>query len=71
MRVRNHLEYLALLSNVPRDEAKRRAIEAALSIAVSVVITALLIPLAARLYSGAILRMGGQVKLKEAWRQAA
>jgi ABC-2 type transport system permease protein len=46
-------------------------IEAALSIAVSVVITALLIPLAARLYSGAILRMGSQVKLKEAWRHAA
>jgi len=46
-------------------------LEAAVSIAVSVAVTALLIPLAARLYSGAILRMGGQVKLKEAWRQAA
>ena len=46
-------------------------LEAALSIALSLAVTALLIPLAARLYSGAILRMGGQVKLKEAWRQAA
>jgi len=46
-------------------------LEAVLSIALSVAVTALLIPLAARLYSGAILRMGGQVKLKEAWRQAA
>ena len=46
-------------------------LEAGLSIALSVAVTAMLIPLAARLYSGAILRMGGQVKLKEAWRQAA
>jgi ABC-2 type transport system permease protein len=46
-------------------------LEAGLSIALSVAVTALLIPLAARLYSGAILRMGGQVKLKEAWREAA
>ena len=47
------------------------ALEAVLSIALSIGVTALLIPLAARLYSGAILRMGAQVKLKEAWRSAA
>jgi len=31
---------------------------------------AILIPLAARIYSGAILRTGGAVKLREAWRSA-
>jgi ABC-2 type transport system permease protein len=46
-------------------------VEAALSIALSIAVTVLLIPLASRLYSGAILRMGSQVKLKEAWRSAA
>jgi hypothetical protein len=39
--------------------------------ALSIAVTVLLIPLASRLYSGAILRMGSQVKLKEAWRSAA
>jgi ABC-2 type transport system permease protein len=46
-------------------------LEALLSMLLSIGVTALLIPLAGRLYSGAILRMGGQVKLKEAWRSAA
>lgn len=41
------------------------------SAAISVASTAALIPVAARLYSGAILRTGGRVKLREAWRSEA
>ncbi len=33
--------------------------------------TALLIPLAGRIYSGAVLRIGGRVKLRDAWRASA
>ncbi len=41
------------------------------SVGILLVSTALLIPLAARLYSGAILRTGAKVKLRDAWRAAA
>ena len=41
------------------------------SVSILLVSTALLIPLAARLYSGAILRTGAKVKLRDAWRAAA
>jgi ABC-2 type transport system permease protein len=42
----------------------------ALSIALLVVGTALLVPLSARLYSGAVLKTGTRVKLRDAWRSA-
>ena len=40
------------------------------ALAVTVGATLLLIPLAARIYSGGVLRMGGAVKLRDAWRSA-
>jgi ABC-2 type transport system permease protein len=40
------------------------------ALAVTVGAIALLIPLAARIYSGAVLRTGGTIKLREAWRAA-
>ncbi len=40
------------------------------ALAVTVGATALLIPLAARIYRGGVLRMGGAIKLREAWRSA-
>jgi ABC-2 type transport system permease protein len=46
-------------------------LEAAVSIVVTAAATALLIPLAGRIYSGAIMRTGGPVKIKEAWRSVA
>ena len=45
--------------------------QVALSLALIVSSTILLVPLAARLYSGAILRSGGRVKIRDAWRAAA
>jgi ABC-2 type transport system permease protein len=41
------------------------------SIALVIGSTALLIPLAGRVYAGAILRIGAKVKLRDAWRSAA
>ncbi|MEX0651374.1 MAG: ABC transporter permease [Actinomycetota bacterium] len=43
----------------------------ALSIALLVAGTALLVPLSARIYSGAVLKTGTRVKLRDAWRSAA
>jgi ABC-2 type transport system permease protein len=43
----------------------------ALSLVLLVGSTILLVPLAARLYSGAVLRTRGRVKIREAWRSAA
>jgi ABC-2 type transport system permease protein len=43
----------------------------ALSLAILIGSTVLLVPIAARLYSGAVLRTRGRVKLREAWRSAA
>jgi ABC-2 type transport system permease protein len=42
----------------------------ALSISLLVAGTALLVPLSARLYAGAVLKTGGRVKLRDAWRSA-
>jgi ABC-2 type transport system permease protein len=46
------------------------AVEVAGALAVTVGATALLVPLAARIYSGAVLRTGGTIKLLDAWRAA-
>lgn len=46
------------------------AVEVAGALALTLGATALLIPLAARIYSGALLRMGATVKLRDAWRAA-
>jgi ABC-2 type transport system permease protein len=43
----------------------------ALSLVLVIGSTILLVPLAARLYSGAVLRTRGRVKVREAWRSAA
>ncbi|MGZ8582501.1 MAG: ABC transporter permease [Actinomycetota bacterium] len=42
----------------------------ALSISLLVAGTALFVPLSARLYAGAVLKTGGRVKLRDAWRSA-
>ena len=47
------------------------AVEVVLSMAITLAAAAALIPIAGRLYTGGILRMGGVVKLREAWRSAA
>jgi ABC-2 type transport system permease protein len=47
------------------------AAQIAVSIALLVVGTALLVPLSARLYAGAVLKSGTRVKLRDAWRAAA
>ncbi|HEX5938664.1 MAG TPA: hypothetical protein VFZ75_13400 [Actinomycetota bacterium] len=41
------------------------------SLAILVGSTAALIPLAGRVYAGAVLRIGAKVKLRDAWRAAA
>jgi ABC-2 type transport system permease protein len=41
------------------------------SLAIVIGSTALLIPLAGRIYAGAVLRTGAKVKLRDAWRAAA
>ena len=46
------------------------AVEIAGAFAVTIGATLLLIPLAARIYSGAVLRMGATIKLRDAWRAA-
>lgn len=46
------------------------AVEIAGALAVTLGATSLLIPLAARIYRGGVLRMGGAIKLREAWRSA-
>jgi ABC-2 type transport system permease protein len=46
-------------------------LESGLSMLLTAAVTGLLIPLAGRIYAGAILRTGGTVKLREAWRSAA
>lgn len=43
-------------------------LEAAASVALAVAGTAALVPVAARIYAGAILRIGARVRLREAWR---
>jgi energy-coupling factor transporter ATP-binding protein EcfA2 len=47
------------------------AVEVGLSMAITLAAAAALIPIAGRLYTGGILRMGGVVKLREAWRSVA
>jgi ABC-2 type transport system permease protein len=42
-----------------------------LSLAILIGSTALLVPLAARVYSGAVLRTGAKVRIRDAWRAAA
>ena len=46
------------------------ALEIVGALAVTLGATALLVPLAARIYSGAVLRMGATIKLRDAWRAA-
>jgi ABC-2 type transport system permease protein len=46
------------------------AVEVVGALAVTLGATALLVPLAARIYSGAVLRTGGSIKLLDAWRAA-
>jgi energy-coupling factor transporter ATP-binding protein EcfA2 len=46
------------------------AVEVVGALAVTLGATALLVPLAARIYSGSVLRTGGTIKLREAWRAA-
>ena len=46
------------------------AIEIAGALALTVGATLLLVPLAARIYRGGVLRTGGAIKLREAWRAA-
>jgi ABC-2 type transport system permease protein len=45
--------------------------EVGAAIAIVVGSTAFLVPLAGRIYAGAILRTGAKVKLRDAWRAAA
>lgn len=63
--------------SAPLVMPQRLAVEAAsglesgLSMLLTAIVTALLIPLAGRIYAGAILRLGAPVRIKDAWRSAA
>lgn len=57
---------LAMPTRIAQGEAGLA--EALASLALSVAATAIVIPLAARLYSGAILRVGARVRIRDAWR---
>jgi len=52
----------------PNGADKTTAIRIALAIVLGS--TAFLIPLAGRVYAGAVLRMGARVRLRDAWRSA-
>jgi ABC-2 type transport system permease protein len=59
---------LAMPPIVARGDAS--VLQIAFSIAVLVGSTALLVPVAARVYSGAVLRVGARVKIVDAWRSS-
>ena len=70
-RVSSFIPPIAPLTMPPRIAlGEASAVEVVGAFAVTIGATLLLIPLAARIYSGAVLRMGGTIKLRDAWRAA-
>jgi len=70
-RVSSFIPPIAPLTMPPRIAlGEASAVEIVGAFAVTIGATLLLIPLAARIYSGAVLRMGGTIKLRDAWRAA-
>jgi ABC-2 type transport system permease protein len=68
-KVSSYLPPVAPMTMPPRIAlGEASAVEIVGALAVTLGATALLIPLAARIYSGAVLRTGGTIKLREAWR---
>jgi ABC-2 type transport system permease protein len=59
---------MTMPSRIALGEAS--AAEIAGALAVTLAATALLLPLAARIYRGGVLRTGGALKYREAWRAA-
>jgi ABC-2 type transport system permease protein len=45
--------------------------EIGLAVALMIAATCALVPLAARVYSNAVLQTGGRIRLRDAWRSAA
>jgi len=70
-RVSSFIPPIAPLTMPPRIAlGEASVVEIVGAFAVTIGATLLLIPLAARIYSGAVLRMGGTIKLRDAWRAA-
>ena len=70
-KVSSFIPPIAPLTMPPRIAlGEASAVEIVGAFAVTIGATLLLIPLAARIYSGAVLRMGGTIKLRDAWRAA-
>jgi ABC-2 type transport system permease protein len=70
-RVASFIPPIAPMTMPPRIAlGEAGAVDVAGALAVTLGATALLIPLAARIYSGAVLRTGGTIKLRDAWRAA-
>jgi ABC-2 type transport system permease protein len=70
-KVSSYLPPVAPMTMPPRIAlGEASAVEVVGALAVTLGATALLIPLAARIYSGAVLRTGGSIKLLDAWRAA-
>jgi ABC-2 type transport system permease protein len=59
---------MTMPTRIALGEASTVEVVAALALTVAAIL--LLIPLAARIYRGGVLRMGGAIKLREAWRSA-
>ena len=70
-KVSSYIPPIAPMTMPPRIAlGEASAVEIVGALAVTIGATALLVPLAARIYSGAILRMGATIKLRDAWRAA-
>jgi ABC-2 type transport system permease protein len=70
-KVSSYIPPVAPMTMPPRIAlGEASAVEVVGALAVTLGATALLVPLAARIYSGAVLRTGGTIKLRDAWRAA-
>ncbi len=70
-KVTTYIPFVAPITMPPRIAlGAASAFEIAAALVVTLAATALLVPLAARIYQGAVLRTGSAVKLREAWRAA-
>ena len=70
-KVSSYLPPVAPMTMPPRIAlGEASTVEIVGALAVTLGATALLVPLAARIYSGAVLRTGGTIKLRDAWRAA-
>jgi ABC-2 type transport system permease protein len=71
-RVTSFIPFCAPMTMPPRIAlGEASALEIISAFAITAASAALLVPLAGRIYSGAVLRTGSSVKLRDAWRAAS